>query len=252
MSMKPGRSVRFAPNLKMALPPGANIYPLFTMRAGNDMENGPHPHEKFRDKATYNSCSGKLRDEIMNYQAAQREAGRWGLVGLSALAAIGLGAKIFGIEPSADEYRSYVLCAMPLFAAYCDAIRREYDVRIAIISNFLQTVGGIYGDYENFIHADRIRSTQWWHLARCVNLVPSVSVCLFVFSIGLIKAGLFKADIKLTQEAILLVAFSIIGVIAIRVVEEYYESLVGKIRRNRREDDQGNRMKEKSPGSTMG
>lgn len=166
-----------------------------------------------------NSCAEKLRDEIMAYEESQKEAGRWGIVGLSILVAIGMGLNPLNMDVTLEN-RVYILCAMTLFAPYCVLIRRKFDIRIAIISAYFCTLGDVFGAYEKFVHNDKgIQKTHWKIIPLLANLLPTIGACLL---------GIYYGN-KIDSH--LLFIYSFIGFCSICIIELYYHWANLKIRK---------------------
>ena len=81
----------------------------------------------------------KLRDEMMAYEDARQQLARWKIVGLGALAAIGM-----RVESRLNQNMLLILSLIPLFAAYCVLINSEYEIRIALIAAFLRNPVGLF------------------------------------------------------------------------------------------------------------
>jgi hypothetical protein len=73
----------------------------------------------------------KLRDELLAWQGGLRELHRWKLVAVGGLAALGL-----GLTNKSGEPQVLLLCLAPFIAAYCDALLRDYDLKIGLIAFF--------------------------------------------------------------------------------------------------------------------
>ena len=122
----------------------------------------------------------KLRDEMRAFEAERQQLTRWKLVGLGALAAIGM-----GVEGSSKQGMLPILSLIPLFTAYCDLINSEYEIRIALIAAFFRKRVGPYDEYELFYQSDKVQATEWWKVVRAVNIMPSIFACLLVYILGL-------------------------------------------------------------------
>ncbi|MGZ8946063.1 MAG: hypothetical protein ACXW1W_11635 [Methylococcaceae bacterium] len=123
----------------------------------------------------------KLRDEIIAFEVAKQQLARWKLIGLGALAAIGL-----GLDNSLKQSLPIVLGLIPLFVAHCDLINSEYEIRIALIATFFRTHDGFFQNYEDFyVNDDRVKKTKWCDIVKGVNIIPSIVACIITFSIGL-------------------------------------------------------------------
>jgi hypothetical protein len=103
----------------------------------------------------------KLRDEVLAWQAGQRELHRWKLVAIGGVAALGL-----GLTSQQGKPQILVICLAPFNAAYCDALLRDHDFRIALIGFFLLRKTGPFSEYEQFIETHPVGSSRWWRLGR--------------------------------------------------------------------------------------
>ncbi|MEY3881360.1 MAG: hypothetical protein RIQ94_2156 [Pseudomonadota bacterium] len=127
------------------------------------------------------SSEEKLRDEIIAFEVAKQQLARWKLIGLGALAAIGL-----GLDNSFKQSMPIVLGLIPLFVAHCDLINSEYEIRIALIATFFRTHDGFFQSYEEFyVTNDQVNQTKWCDIVKGVNIIPSIVACVITFSIGL-------------------------------------------------------------------
>ena len=114
-----------------------------------------------------------LREELLSWQAGQRELHRWKLIALGGVAALAL-----GLTNEAGRPQLLVLCLVPFIAAYCDVLSRDYDLRIALIASYLFTRSGVFADYERFIQHPAVTSSRWWHLGTSATMSSSLAACL--------------------------------------------------------------------------
>lgn len=122
----------------------------------------------------------KLRDELLAWQAGQRELHRWKLVAIGGVAALGL-----GLTSQRGEPQILVVCLAPFIAAYCDALLRDYDLRIGLIGFFLLRKTGPLSEYERFIEAHPVGSSRWWRLGKSASMFSSFGACVLTASIGI-------------------------------------------------------------------
>jgi hypothetical protein len=120
----------------------------------------------------------KLRDELLAWQEGQRELHRWKLVAVGGLAALGLGLTEQG------KPQLLVLCLAPFVVAYCDALLRDYDLRVGLIGFFLLKKDGLTSDYELFLEEDQVKSSLWWHLGKSASISSSLATCALTALIG--------------------------------------------------------------------
>jgi hypothetical protein len=121
----------------------------------------------------------KLRDELLAWQVGQRELHRWKLVAIGGVAALGL-----GLTSQQGKPQILVVCLAPFIAAYCDALLRDYDLRIALIAFFLLGKTGSFSEYEQFIGAYPIGSSRWWLLSESASKVSSFGACALTVAAG--------------------------------------------------------------------
>lgn len=121
----------------------------------------------------------KLRDELLAWQAGQRELHRWKLVAIGGVAALGL-----GLTSESGEPQILVICLAPFIAAYCDALLRDYDLRIGLIGFFLLRTSGPFSEYERFIEAHPVGSSRWWRLGKSASMLSSFGACALTAAVG--------------------------------------------------------------------
>jgi len=121
----------------------------------------------------------KLRDELLAWQAGQRELHRWKLVAIGGVAALGL-----GLTSQQGKPQILVICLAPFIAAYCDALLRDHDLRIGLIGLYLLRKTGPFSEYERFIEADPVGSSRWWRLGKSASMFSSFGACALTASAG--------------------------------------------------------------------
>jgi len=118
----------------------------------------------------------KLRDEVIGFQKAKAELLRWKLVAIGTASAAGLGLSEF---KGLGERPIILLSLVPLLAAYCDVVSRDYDIRIALIGRFLRVAGGPFSRYELSL------AGQSWRFNKAATRGSSIGACLFVLAVAL-------------------------------------------------------------------
>jgi hypothetical protein len=121
----------------------------------------------------------KLRDELMAWQAGQREMQRWKLIAMGGVGALGLGPLSTGGRPV-----TLVLCLIPFIAAYCDALFLDYDVRIALIGFFQNDHGGTFAQYESYVGSSPVERSRWWQLGGSASFWSSLVACGLTALVG--------------------------------------------------------------------
>jgi len=171
-------------------------------------------------------CEEKLRDELLAWQAGQRELHRWKLIAIGGVAALGL-----GLTSEKGEPQILVLCLVPFIAAYCDALLRDHDLRIGLIGFFLIKQGGPFSEYEQFVEAHLIGSSRWWYLGKNASMSSSFGACVLTAAAGVygLLFGNFKTQARLEFYATLLSAA--IGMLLIMRVQNTYSRSYDKLRK---------------------
>jgi hypothetical protein len=165
----------------------------------------------------------KLRDEILAFQAGQRDLMRWKLITIGGLAGVAL-----GISTASTNSTGMVICLAPLVSVYCDLLCREYDLRIAIIAAFLRKPGRPFAEYERFI--DSVGSTRWWRLKKTTLYGPTAAACVLTAVIGYLVAIRQTPVNSLTRNAALVAAA--IGSLLLILVERWFNSKQQGIRQS--------------------
>jgi hypothetical protein len=117
-----------------------------------------------------------------------------------------------------------VCSLVPFFAAYCDLINREYEIRIAIIAAFLRTKGEAFAAYESFINMEAVAQTRWWQFPTAVTLVPSLLVCCLTMALALSALWVPGLTARPWLVAPALGGASILGVVLTLSVELMFRS----------------------------
>jgi hypothetical protein len=162
----------------------------------------------------------KLRDEIIEFQKARADILRWKLIAIGGVGAAGLSFPKLSVN--GVEGTGIVLSLIPIVAAYCDAVGRDLDLRIALISTFLELSGGAFSRYESFVGQV---SASWWLMGLVANLGTSLIACVLIFIAGMFpnltgrSAGVSCA----------LVVSAVLGTVLVVLVEIVYWRRLGKI-----------------------
>lgn len=178
-------------------------------------------------------CEEKLRDELLAWQAGQRELHRWKLIAIGGVAALGL-----GLTSEKGEPQILVLCLVPFITAYCDALLRDHDLRIGLIGYFFIKQGGTFAEYERFIEAHPIGSSRWWNLGKYASMYSSFGACVLTAAAGVygLFFGSFKTQAHLEFYVTLL--FAATGALLIGGVQAYSRSY-GQLSKAVAEDRKG-------------
>jgi hypothetical protein len=173
----------------------------------------------------------KLRDELLAWQAGQRELHRWKLVAIGGVAALGL-----GLTSQQGKPQILVMCLAPFIAAYCDALLRDYDLRIGLIGFFFLRKRGPFSEYEQFIEAHPVGSSRWWRLGKSASMFSSFGACALTASAGAygLWFGSFSRQAYFEFGATL--ASAIVGAFLVRRVQRVFSSGYDKLREASRAD----------------
>lgn len=167
----------------------------------------------------------KLRDELLAWQVGKRELQRWKLVAIGGVAALGL-----GLTSQRGEPQILVICLAPFIATYCDALLRDYSLRISLIAFFLLGKTGPFSEYEQFIAAHPIGSSGWWRLGRSADMLSSIGTCVLTASTGIygLWFGSFSRQAYFEFGATLVSAF--VGAFLIVRVQKIHSMAYAKFR----------------------
>lgn len=181
----------------------------------------------------------KLRDELLAWQAGQRELHRWKLVAIGGVVALGL-----GLTSQQGKPQILVLCLAPFIAVYCDALLRDHDLRIGLIAFFLLRQAGPFAEYERFIETYRIGSSSWWRLGKSASMFSSFGACALTAAAGAygLWFGRFTRQAYFEFWATLISA--ILGALLVLWVQRAFSSRYDKLREASRLDRSGGLEKE--------
>ena len=158
----------------------------------------------------------KLRDEIRDLKVAIRDILKWKLVLTGSVTATGL-----GLTSPSNPNAYLAVSAVPLIAAYCDLLIRDYELRVAIQAAYFRTNGDSgYSRYEIFLEEPVIRGTAWWTLRRNGMLLSSLLMCGFIACMGSFPQGSQHSSLGLFR--MLPIATAFVGAIAVISIQILY------------------------------
>ena len=158
----------------------------------------------------------KLRDEMRDLKVAIRDLLKWKLVLTGSVTAIGL-----GLTGPSNPNAYLAVSAVPLIAAYCDLLIRDYELRVAIQAAYLRTNGDSeYSRYEIFLEEPVIRDTAWWTLRRNGMLLSSLIICAFIAFIGGLQQSFQHSSLSFFRMLPLATAF--VGTVAVISMQILY------------------------------
>jgi hypothetical protein len=166
-----------------------------------------------------------LRKEIMTFQKAKADMLRWKLLAIGGVAAAPLG--LLGPSQVGDRWIVFLGVA-PFVAAYCDALARTYDLRIALIAKFFKSHrSSVVSEYEKFLDSAPVARMNWWHLTRAAGGVwSSVVTCLLVSGMGVWIIGSTR------NAGLVILAAGLVGVLVVYLVERWYRAKRDEIYRD--------------------
>jgi len=164
----------------------------------------------------------KLRDEIIEFQKARADILRWKLIAIGGVGAAGLSLSASSGQGADGKYM--VLAIIPFVAAYCDAVGRDFDLRIALIARFLWLKEGPFFQYESFVAGGR---KYWWLVGLAANLGASLIACTLVFLVGCSPSVTGRTGGASTA----LMVSAVIGAVLVALVEVGYSQRLRNLRK---------------------
>lgn len=136
------------------------------------------------DKCTYKETAS-LREEVMQSQKARIDLLKYKLVATAALAAIGLGFNAFEVSNVKID-PDYVLCIIPFVCIYVDLLCWHNNLRILVISRFLDYHNDSYENYLSIMgqSTPRKRAGYFFELEDFALHWSSIMVSMLLFCYG--------------------------------------------------------------------
>ena len=164
------------------------------------------------------SYEEKMRDELLAFQAAQRDILRWKLIAVGAVGAAGL-----GLAPEHRASALLIASLLPLIALFCDVVYRDSDLRVAMIASFLRKRIPFFDSYQQFVSA----CAPWANIGWLATLGSSLLIAIGTIVGSCVAFFVGRGSTRIA--ALLPIATGCVTLITAPILDAYFLTIYRKI-----------------------